>query len=464
MDYLVTNYPENAGIATAYYMPYDFVIDTFTGDWRDATLMYRQWAIQQFWCGKKLKDKKLPETITDVNFWRMNHTDLPLGLRYEEYFNTCRRLQEEIDPKLAIHWYGWNKQTHGYLYPNMVSEEDKQAGWEKEIAKMNRRFTENGIRKIPYINTRLWIEEDASFEEEGADKAVVMNNPSESNHEPWTAGIHHRTVCPATPIFQQKNHQVCEMVKETGFDGVYIDQIASFNAMLCFDKNHNHPIGGGTWWGKSNRSMLKHVRNLMTADRIMTTESCCEIYTDCFDLMLTTEMNNQQSAFNKMVGKVIVKNVPLYSMIYGDYALAYGSICTLNDSPECYAFNFMRNLLWGILPMVEGFSQEELDREESKFHLQITKTTVDFYKANKALFLYGRLVNILDVHCQGITLGWDIKNVGICQEEEKAVQAALWEYADGTSCIIAANVTGKEQVATINGKAAIVPAYSFVIL
>ena len=464
MDYAVTNYPENAGIATVYYMPYDFVADTFTGDWRDATLMYRSWAVRQKWCTKKLSERKLPETVTDINFWRINHTDPPLGMRYEEYFNTCRQLQKEIDPKLAIHWYGWNKQTHGYGYPNMVKKEDLDTGWMDEVANMNRRFTENGIRKIPYINTRLWIEEDPSFREEGADKAVVMNNPTESNAEPWTKGIHHRTICPATPIFQQKNRQVCAMVKEAGFDGVYIDQIASFNAMLCFDKKHNHPAGGGNWWGNSNRSMLQYVRSVMTDQKIMTTESCCELYTDCFDLLLILDPNNQKSAFNAMAGKIIARSVPLYNMIYGDYGLTYGSICTLNDRPACYAFNFMRNLLWGILPSVDGFTQEELDREESKLHLQITKTAVEFYKENKSLFLYGRLVNVLDVRCESITLHWDIKNVGVCQEKEQAVLAALWESADGRQCILAANITGKAQTATVSGKTVTVPAYSFVKL
>ena len=254
------------------------------------------------------------------------------------------------------------------------------------------------------------------------------------------------------------------MVKDAAFDGVYIDQIASFNAMLCFDKNHDHPLGGGTWWGNSNRSMLRHVRNLMTEKRIMTTESCCELYTDCFDLLLILDPNNQKSAFNAMAGKCIARSVPLYNMIYGDYALTYGSVCTLNDRPECYAFNFMRNLLWGIIPSVDGFTQEELDREESKFHLQITKTAVEFYKENKDLFLYGRLVNVLEVRCENITLNWDIRNVGTCQEEENAVLAALWESADGGRCILAANVTGKEQIATIHGKTVTIPAYSFVKL
>ena len=464
MDYVVTNHPENAGVTSVYYMPYDFVAEIFAGDWRDATLMYRSWAIRQKWCKRKLSEKKLPETVTDVNLWRINHTNPPLGMRYEEYFHTCRRLQKEIDPKLAIHWYGWNKQTHGYGYPNMVKEEDLESGWMEDVAKMNRRFAENGIRKIPYINTRLWIREDPSFTEEGADKAVVMSHPTESNVEPWTKGIHHMTVCPATPVFQQKNRQVCAMVKDGGFDGVYIDQIASFNAMLCFDKTHNHPVGGGNWWGNSNRAMLRFVRSLMGDEKIMTTESCCELYTDCFDLLLILDPNNQKSAFNGVAGKIIARSVPLYSMIYGDYGLTYGSVCTLNDRPECYAFNFMRNLLWGILPSVDGFTREELDKAESAFHLGITKTAVEFYKANKELFLYGRLVNLPEVRCRSITLRWDIRNVGSCREEEKAVQAALWEAADGERCILAANVTGGERTADIGGRTVTIPAYSFVKL
>lgn len=464
MDYAVTNHPENAGITTMYYMPYDFVADTFIGDWREATLMYRDWAIRQKWCGQKLSEKKLPETVTDVNLWRINHTNPPLGRRYEEYWKTCRQLQEQIDPKLALHWYGWNKQVHGYAYPNMVQQADLDAGWMEEVAKMNRRFTDHGIRKIPYINTRLWVSVDESYLAEGADKAVVKNTPTESSLEPWTAGLNHVTICPATPIFQQKNKQVCSMVKDAAFDGVYIDQIASFNAMLCFDPKHNHPQGGGTWWGSSNRSMLQYVRNIMTEQRIMTTESCCELYTDCFDLLLILDPNNQKSAFNAFAGKVIAKSVPLYNMIYGNYGLTYGSICTLNDRPECYAFNFMRNLLWGIIPSVDGFTQEELDREESRFHLQITKTAVEFYKANKDLFLYGRLVNIPDVQCQSIILNWDIKNIGPCPEEEKAVLAAQWESAEGTSCILAANVTEHAQTASIGSTTFTIPAYSFIIL
>ena len=43
-----------------------------------------------------------------------------------------------------------------------------------------------------------------------------------------------------------------------------------------------------------------------------------------------------------------------------------------------------------------------------------------------------------------------------------AVLAALWEAADGRRCILAANVTGKEQIATISGKTVTVPGYSFV--
>ena len=464
MDYMVTNHPENAGSTTIYYMPYDFVADTFMGDWREATLMYRSWAIQQKWCGKKLSEKKLPEIVTDVNLWRINHTNPPLGMRYEEYWETCRQLQEKIDPKLALHWYGWNKQTHGYCYPNMVSREDLDAGWMEEVAKMNHRFTESGIRKIPYINTRLWVSVDDSFLAEGADKAVVMNKPNQSSLEPWSAGLNHMTICPATPIFQQKNRQVCAMVKDADFDGVYIDQIASFNAMLCFDNGHNHPLGGGTWWGNSNRAMLQHVRNLMTEDRIMTTESCCELYTDCFDLLLILDPNNQKSAFNTVAGKIIAKSVPLYNMIYGDYGLTYGSICTLNDRPECYAFNFMRNLLWGIIPSVDGFTQEELNREESQFHLQITKTAVEFYKAHKDLFLYGRLVNTPDIQCRSIMLTWDLKNIGPCLEEEKAVLAAQWESAGGEACLLAANVTSAEQTAEIGGRQITIPAYSFVKL
>lgn len=453
MDYIVTHYPENIGTATGYYMPYDFVLDIFKGDWRWAANRYRTWATKQKWCKVKLSDKKLPETVTEVDLWRVNHTDTPLGRRTQEYFDTSLQLRDAMDCKLGLHWYGWNQRIHGDGYPDFMTDESKKAGWPQELKKWNDRFTAEGIRKIPYINARLWNAYEKSWEDEGAAAAAVKAEGNKQNLEPWTNEHALMTICPATTLWQNKCYELCqEYVMAEGFDGVYLDQIASFNAMLCFDPSHPHPVGGGNWWSNSYHSIIRSLRSLMGNERIMTTESCCETYVDCLDLFLTLDPNNQGSAFNALAGKIICKAVPLFNMIYGDYALSYGSICTLSDTPENFAFNFVRNTLWGIIPSVDGVSQAELDDPATKAHLAVMKQCVDFYKANKELFLYGRLTDIVPCQCAPMTLQWNIKRLGVREEITDSAIVACWQTATGEKKHIAYNFLSEAQTVTCDGE------------
>ncbi len=464
MDYIVTNYPENIGAATGYYMPYDFVLDIFKGDWRWAANRYRTWAVGQKWCKEKLSDKKLPDTVTEVDLWRINHTDTPLGRRTQEYYDTALQLRDAMDCKLGLHWYGWNQRIHGDGYPDFMTDESKRAGWPQELKKWNARFTAEGIRKIPYINARLWNAYEKSWEEEGAAAAAVKAEGNKQNLEPWTNEHALMTICPATTLWQDKCYKLCqEYVMDEDFDGVYLDQIASFNAMLCFDPSHPHPVGGGNWWSNSYHSIISSLRALMGKERIMTTESCCETYVDCLDIFLTLDPNNQKSAFNALAGKIIAKSVPLFNMIYGDYALSYGSICTLSDTAQNFAYNFVRNTLWGILPSVDGVSQAELDDPATKAHMTVMKQCVDFYKQNKALFLYGRLTDIADCQCAPMQLSWKIKNVGECTENTDSVIVAVWQAADGTEKRIAYNFLEEDQTVVCGGEEILLAAKQFKI-
>lgn len=441
MNYIVTNYPENMGKTTGYSMPYDFVLKLFNGDWQDATNTYRAWAIKQKWCSKKLADRKLPEKLVSTDLWRINHMDYDLGTRTDEYFETSKKIRDAVGGNLTLHWYGWNMSLHDKDYPEYISAEKKAEGWPAQLKAWNTKFDEEGITKLPYVNARLWEKKLKSWE--SAIPSAVKDENGNVPREPWHEedyGFELKPMCPATAFWQNKVADFCrEYGLDAGFDGIYLDQVGSFNATLCFDEAHPHPLGGGSWWNDSYHTLLRGVRDVLGEERIITTESCCETYIDFFDIFLILDTCFQHTGFNWLTEGGDTVSLPLFSMIYGDYALSYGSSCQFTDRTDRFEYNFIRNLIWGILPCVEGGNDAELKSDTAEEKLAILKRAVDFYKINKDVFLYGRLCEIPECKCETVSLDWEIDEVGTYVDTFPAVCASIWEAKDGKKYLFGYN-------------------------
>lgn len=457
LDYILTNYPENMGKTKGYCMPYDFVIKMFDGDWQTATNIYRQWAIEQKWCTKRLSEKKLSEAVTKTDLWRINHTNYDLGTRTQEYFDTSVMLRDALDCNLSLHWYGWNMRAfHGEDYPDYISEQKKAEGWPLELKKWNERFSAEGILKIPFTNARLWEKNTPTFKSCKAYDAAVKNEKGEIPEEYWGKGMDLRPMCPSTAMWQSKVVDYCrEYIADCAFDGVYLDQIASFNATLCFDETHPHPLGGGNWWNNSYHKMIRSVRDLLGDEKFITTESCCETYIDVLDLFLVLDTNMQYGAFNSLTASGIATSVPLFSMIYGEHALSYGSICRFSDRVDRFEYNLVRNTLWGILPCIEGIDMEQF--RNGTEHLAVTKKVVDFFKAHKQTILYGRICEVPKYNCNHLKIDWEGKCEGSkggrfgYEETYPAVNAVIWQKSDGKKILLAYNFSDEEQTIELNG-------------
>ena len=463
LDYIVTNYPENMGKTRSYCMPYDFVLKLYDGDWQDAAQTYRSWAIRQKWCKEKLSQRKLPEKLVKTDLWRINHMDYALGTRTGEYLETSKAIRDAVDGNLALHWYGWNMGRHDQDYPEYISDAKKAEGWPEMLRQWNQRFDKEGITKIPYVNARLWESRLKSWKT--AAPSAIKDETGNTLKEPWCEdlGFDLRPVCPATALWQNTVADFCrEYGAEPGFDGMYLDQIGSFNAVPCFDESHPHPIGGGTWWNDSYHAMLKKVRQVLGEDSIITTESCCETYVDFFDLFLILDTCFQHTGWNYLTGGGDTVSVPLFSMIYGDYALSYGSACQFIDRTDRFEYKFIRNLIWGILPCVEGGNAAELESSTAGEKLAVLKRAVAFYKENKDIILYGRLCRIPEYTCRTIQLDWEIDEVGTFVDTIPAVCASIWEDKDGKKHLLAYNFSNSEAVMVWNSQNIAVAGKQFV--
>lgn len=386
MDMIFTNYPEGMSEISYYTLPYQYAFGFFRGDWQTAAKIYRSWAVRQKWYAP-LHDRKVSSSIKEIDFFRINHEHYALGTRTEEFIKTCSIIKEKLACKPAMHWYGWNKAPkHGDWYPEMADYHNE--AWHTELLETNRRLTDMDIPKIPYVNVHLWDSFLQSFEQEDAPKRLVVQEGNRIADEPWSADRNLFAICHSDNRFKNKALALFDrLLREDGFDGIYIDQVASFNATLCYSKSHGHPVGGGSWWADEYHRMLSTLRAIMPENKFITTESCCECYHDLFDLFLILDTCSQSFGFYEICGSDNCDSIPLFAMIYNDSAISYGSVCTFSNNTKRFEFNFTRNILWGMIPTCEGMELAEIENDSEKW--EIITRGVDFYRANREILLYG---------------------------------------------------------------------------
>lgn len=462
-SFSLINYPEGMGETKSYSMPYDFVMKLYDGQWQQAVNYYREWAIKQKWCRQTLREKGINDSVKKTDLWRINHMNYALGTRTQEYLDTCKIIKEKTKANLAIHWYGWNMGAHDVNYPEYISRERYAEHWDDELKKWTEKMKKEEIVKIPYVNARLWDKYSPSWKEENAIDSAIKNEKGEIFSEPWN-GDRLVPICPSTYQWQRKVADFCKnYIDEFKFDGLYLDQIASFNATLCFDKSHPHARGGGNWWNKTYHDMVSMVRKNVDEKTFLTTESCCETYIDAFDMLLVLDTDiAPNNFFNEVLHNKNAQPVPLFSMIYGKHSILYGSICRFCDPVDVFEYKFMRNILWGIWPTIEGFAGEEIEDKASSKYFDVVKKGTDFFKERKEEFLYARLCAIPDIECDDAVLEWNVNGEKFTRTYP-AIIATQWEYENGEKAYLLYNTLSEDKEVVIENKTIYLGAKKFTV-
>lgn len=451
IDFGFVNYPENMGVTTSYSAPYNYVFRFISGGWREGASIYREWAKKQKWY-TPLDKREISKSVYDIDFVRINHEHYTLGTDDKEFYDTAKMISERLDARTLMHWYGWNKAPkHGDWYPEMADWSDE--AWQSGIIRRNKELDSIGVKKIPYVNVHLWDKKLKSFADEGAENYLIMPESLKIVDEPWLPDGSLYAACHATSKVKEKARWLfTHLVNHDGFDGIYIDQVASFNATLCFNKEHGHPIGGGRWWSDEYHDMIGSFRTEMPSDKVLTTESCCECYHDLFDMFLILDTCSQGGGFSRVCGQENVESIPLFAMIYGDSAIAYGSSCKLESTDAEFEFNYVRNILFGMIPTVEGAPIICKDEEEK---WSIMKRGVDFFKANREVLLRGIMQEYLTFGD-----GRRVVKFGAVEKSCPDVVLTVYEYK-GEKSAFAYNYSDADKTVSVLNKTLTVKAKSF---
>ncbi|MDO5582067.1 MAG: DUF6259 domain-containing protein [Planctomycetia bacterium] len=373
---------ENMGVpGNSLHSTGEVVFRTFKGDWYDAALIYRDWASQNaHWWPKTLG----PEGRSDIPLWMKENCVFLMMSTDPRWLTPNRRTFTPLNKMAettaafrkatgvpgAVHWYLWHQNSYDNDYPHFFPAKE---GFAEEVLKLQ----QNGdFRAMPYTNGRLWDtrdrgKEDWKFTKQGlagatkkedgslyTEQYVLPNSGKEADGTPTV----HALMCPASKVWQDRvRENVLTAMDGHNVQAVYIDQIGAAHPILCFDKSHGHPVGGGHWWlDQGQWKSLSRIRTDMRKEvpdypltsaqkellkknpdhlknRIICTECNAEVYAHVVDGFLTWHWQHENQ-------------VPAFCVIYGGIIPMFGRTST-GDALSvkmrvCEALTFGEQIGW----------------------------------------------------------------------------------------------------------------------
>ncbi len=275
------------------------------GDWFDAALIYRDWVRREARWWPELG----PDGRTDTPPWMR---ELPVWLlgggAPAGFAPAVEEFAKFAGVPVGVHWYNWHQIPFDNDYPHYFPTKD---GFAEAVAALR----EKNVYVMPYINGRLWDTRDRGLDDFEFTTVARPAAAKDEKGEPYIetygsketdqSSVRLAVMCPATDLWKERQKAiVLRLMKECHVAGVYMDQIAAAQPVLCFDASHGHPLGGGHWWTANYWDMLQRIRKDMPADRMLTTECNAEPYIRWFDGYLTWhwQYDGQVPAFPAVYG------------------------------------------------------------------------------------------------------------------------------------------------------------------
>lgn len=315
--------PQNAGPAGENYtLPYAVVLGAFHGNWFDAAARYRSWATNQYWAYEsRLKHGFVPSWVTNTALWVWNRGASPGVL------DPAIALQKELGLPVSVFWHWWHGCAYDAGFPEYLPPREGEAPFQ---AALQRAHT-NDVHAIVYMNQRLWGMTTASWTNEDAARFAVKATDGQVKPEVYNTFTKSpcASMCMGTEFWRHKYAGLAASAfGQLGVDGIYMDQACS--SLACFDPQHGHPIGGGTYWMGGFKSLAADIRQRCAARGrpALAGEGCGENWLPHLDLMLSLQVSHERYA-----GPDGWETIPFFHAVYHGYSVFYGNYSSLTMPP-----------------------------------------------------------------------------------------------------------------------------------
>ena len=432
VDAWFTTPVENAGVIgkAARDPGYPVVIGAFKGDWWQVAKRYRRWALKQKWAAKGpiATRTDFPKSMLEPSIWLSWYMETPQGMS-----NWVSRVRKDMpDVTLGLRWYKWHSGGMCLNFPEYFPVKSK-------VPELAEYFRSCGITVMPYTNGRLWDTKLISFRY--AESDACMKQGGGFYPDPYGGdkayGRHDFAVmCPFAKNWQDAMSEFTERTfKEAGANAIYYDQIGCAGYRLCFNPNHGHPVGGGSWWADGYRAFLKREHDRYAPMNIaLTTEGTAECYMDVCDGQL-------------VVTAATGEDVPFFPAVYSGYAIYFGTRQSARKAFDPTFALMAREFTWGV---VNGWSDDWYPNRWGT-EKRTAEAAVAFARAreaNRDLFVYGTLedelrpVSPLEMRTHVWKGTW---TKTAYTGDVAVVTGTWWKDRDGKSVLSAVNTTDDPQ-------------------
>ncbi|MBP5638947.1 MAG: hypothetical protein J6X55_05695, partial [Victivallales bacterium] len=460
--------PANSGC-----IPYPCSIADFKGGWYDASQIYKPWAIQQAWWTKADR----PNKLADIGMWVWNR-----GL-IKDVLPPVERLQKDLgrDARVALDWYWWHNNPYDTDYPNFWPPREGAEAF-KEAAK---RLTSQNIFCQVYINGICWDHDTANWEDGGRQGAVVKRDGTLHEHD-FNKYNHHRLcwMCSEAEAFQNQHSFLVKTLREAGMTGQYMDMIGNSSFALCYNREHHHPLGGGTHKVEGYRKFLKRLLDENPGHPI-DIESPCEPYMDLASGCIICAETSSERMGNT------AEAVPTFTAVYhgryalfGNYALPDGippwdplwpdkdkwpkeeSWHTLY--PDEFYVEMARFIVWGSQPMVCTLRDNIISSPEFAEEYNFILASARFYSANLDFLYSGEMLSPDGFSCPEKDVSFFYRMIFTTQDKAHpftrrmpTVLHSHWRNPAGQTALFLANYTADEQPWSFKGLSGTIAPHSY---
>ena len=456
-------------------MPYRCGVTEFEGEWFEAAMIYKKWAVDQVWFKNALREKN---PLKDISMWLWNRGPIDYVMPPVE------KLADDAKVPVALDWYWWHHNPYDTDYPDFWPPRQGVEPFKAAVKRMN----DKGIFTQVYINGRTWDLDGPSYHEGGADEIEIKRDGSDFAIA-FNSYNHHRLgyMCGEAPKFQRKMADVVKTLCDAGLPGVYLDMIGCTTGTNCYNPKHSHAPGGGEYSIRGYRQMMENIKK-ENPGKLFSTEDCAENWLDLFDSMIVLFSTSGERMGDD------TEFVPAFSAIYHGTNALFGSYALPDAIPPwdelwpaedrfpadaeqdwnalypCQFFlELARDITWGMQPMICNFQMKHIEEPEFAEVYKYILSTAKFYYENREILYSAPMVSPGTLECAKIPVDFIVRGIfthkehlrSIHKENLPAVCHSVWSNPAGGRTLILANYTPEEQSFKFESVSGTLPPRSF---
>ena len=385
-------------------LPFGGVIRTFRGEsWFTPTAYYRDYVKTQSWYADAVALRRKAPRLRDVGLWLWNRG------RSHVVTGIVDRVAHDTGATVALDWYWWHANPYGGEAPYYWPAREDMATFRGTIAALKAK----GVYVQHYINGVCCDVKDPRWTD-GDWAETVVDRDGKLHVKTWNPFINHPSayMCGNAPVFHDRMSFLCENLRESGSDGIYIDMIAHMTYYPCWSAKHGHPRGGGMHQYEGYRRLVERVRRENPGTHF-SSEGVTEAYLGLWESLILLHSN-----YEKLFCQTgpTFEAPPVYQAIYHPVVTMFGNYATIDNQPpwdEKWPAEFRRGDLGDLVsgfpdefavevarPVVSG--QQPCAHQLFAHHADDPKTaasyrflceTVKFYAANRDWLYDGEMLD-----------------------------------------------------------------------